>query len=121
MQWGRKFALVMLVVLVFWTAIPALLCLPTMHPTANHSCCRAMVGECRSPVVGASGSCCQVDRQNPTLPQVSQYSIGHSTRLALVVRQADLRPVAASAVRHYGYREAAPPPSSSGNASNLRI
>jgi len=121
MQWGRKFGPVLLAVLVLWTAIPALVCLPTMHPMANHSCCMAMAGDCPSPEAGASGACCQIAQQSPTLPQVSQFSVGYSLRLALVAREEITQPLAISVVCQPSRLEAVPPKSSSGSASTLRI
>ncbi len=121
MQWGRKFGPVLLAVLVLWTAIPALVCLPTMHPMANHSCCMAMAGECPSPEAGASGTCCQIDQQSPTLPQASQFSIGHAPRLALVTRDEVVQPFVLSVAGQPSRLEAVPSKSSSGRASTLRI
>jgi hypothetical protein len=121
MNWGRKFAPIIVAVLVFWTAIPALLCLPGMHPTPNHSCCVAMSNDCPSTTMDASSPCCQLEGQSNALPQVSQDFLDHSPRVAILAHLDTLLVLNSFAGRFQNTQEAPPPQSSSGSSSALRI
>jgi len=117
MNWGRKGALLMLAVVVFWTAAPACACLPATQPSGQHSCCRGMGRECGMPPMGMNGSCCQVQRQNIAVPPAPPYSPGHSQKLTFVPHQAGLE----SAASHRNAFQAPPPKFPPGCNSILRI
>lgn len=78
----------MLVVVAFWAAIPVLApvtaCLFGTRPASQRDCCRAMDGTGDSPAMGADSSCCQAQGENPAVPSVPLFSVGHSQKLAFV-------------------------------------
>lgn len=63
MRWGRKGALLMLVVAVLWTALPAAACLFPGRTMGHSACCHRMAQSCPMPGGGISASCCQIQPQ----------------------------------------------------------
>jgi hypothetical protein len=62
---GKKSAWLMMVVVAFWAAVPALAHLKPAHPDA---CCHQMMQGCGSCDAGASQSCCQVHAPDTGVP-----------------------------------------------------
>jgi hypothetical protein len=116
MKVGRKSTLAMLMVVVLWTAMPALSCLP---PPAQHACCRGMAESCGSPAMSHQ-SCCQVHSPDATIPLVrittpeSPLTLANSAHVNIQVPSI----VNASSLQ---MAEATPPASPPGDNSILRI
>jgi hypothetical protein len=62
---GKQSAWLMMVVVAFWAAMPALAHLKPAHPDA---CCLQMMHGCASCDAGASQSCCQVHAPDTSVP-----------------------------------------------------
>jgi hypothetical protein len=62
---GKKSAWLMMVVVAFWAAMPALAHLKSAQADA---CCRQMMQGCGSCDMGASQSCCQVHAPDTSVP-----------------------------------------------------
>jgi hypothetical protein len=62
---GKKSAWLMMVVVAFWAAMPALAHLKPAQPDA---CCHQMMQGCASCDAGASQSCCQVHAPDTSVP-----------------------------------------------------
>jgi hypothetical protein len=123
MNWGRKGALLMLAVVVLWTAMPVSACLLAMRTTGQHSCCSAMnmTVPCAPAGTTANRSCCQAGRQNPAVTPVAQSSSEHSQRLALMPAGANLQAPTSQSAACRNALEAPPPKFSPGGISILRI
>jgi len=119
-NWGRKGALPMLAVVVFWAAMPASACLLGPHAAALPDCCRTTAQGCDSPEMGAANSCCQIRGTIPAVPQVPPYTTEHAQKLALVPHHAGLELLAAHGPA-YGNAHATPPQFPPGHAFALRI
>jgi len=121
MNWERKGALLMLLVVVLWTAIPASACLLGGRQAGQPDCCRAMALECDQAGMGASVSCCEVHPQGTTAVTAAPvYSPAHSQKLIFVPNQTAPR---SGASRSASFRDAldSPPESSSRGSSILRL
>jgi hypothetical protein len=121
MNWGRKGALLMLAVVVLWTAIPASACLFAVHSTGQPDCCRGMAGEFDSPSMCANGSCCQAERQNAAVATAPLYSPEQSQKLAVAPHQPGLHLSAFSSAMHRNALETPPLKFPPGGAFALRI
>jgi hypothetical protein len=115
MKVGRKSALAMLMVVVLWTAMPALSCL---LPAAQHACCRGMAESCSSPAMSHQ-SCCQVHSPDATIPLVRTSAPEHP--LALASPAADMQIHQTLNTAALQMAEATPPASPPGDNSILRI
>ena len=73
---GKKSAWLMVVLVAFWAAMPALASLKPAHADA---CCRQMMQGCGSCDVGASQSCCQVHAPDTGIP------LGRATQVERLV------------------------------------
>ena len=94
MNWGRKGALLMLSVVVFWAAMPASACQLWAHSSLPSCCGKTGLG-CDSSGMGAANSCCQIQGKNPAVPSVPAYTPEQAQNLALVPHQVGLELVAA--------------------------
>jgi hypothetical protein len=121
MKWSRKGALLMLVVVVFWTAMPASACLLGMKPLRQHDCCRRMARMCGSAAMATSGACCQTSRRNIAVASVPPYSPEHSQKLVFVPHQPSLQAPATQRATYGNAFEAPPPKAASSGGSILRI
>jgi len=121
MNWSRKGALLMLAVVVFWTAIPASACLLGMKPMRQHDCCRRMARMCSSAGMTASGACCKASQQNTAVAPVPPYSSEHSQKLVIVPHLASMPAPAALRAAYGNAFEASPPKTASSSGSVLRI
>jgi len=121
MNWDRKGVMLMLAVVVFWTALPASACLLASHPTGQRDCCRAMAKACDSPVMDADGSCCQVHGSKPALVSAQPYSPGQSQDTAALLYQIGIELPAISLSGYLNSSEAPPPKFPPGGAFALRI
>jgi len=83
MNWGRKGALLLLTVVVLWTAMPASACLLAVNATGQPDCCRGMKPGCDEPSMPAKVSCCQTYQQNAAVATAPLYSLQHSQKMAL--------------------------------------
>jgi hypothetical protein len=121
MNWGRKGALLMLTVVAFWAAIPVSACLLSTRHANQPDCCRAMAQTCDSPAMGANNSCCQAHGENPAVPTVPPYAVGHSQKLAFVAHEADVELPAVPGAAYINALESPPPKFPPGGAFALRI
>ncbi len=121
MNWGRKGALLMLAVVVFWTAAPACACLLTSQPSGQHSCCRGMGHKCGMPGMSMNGSCCRVQQQNTAVTPVPPYSYEHIQKPDFVPHQTGLQLLASSRARYWNVFVTPPPKFPPGGDSLLRI
>jgi hypothetical protein len=115
MKVGRKGALVMLAVVVLWTAMPALSC---VLPRAQHACCRGMAESCSSPAMSHQ-SCCQVHGPDATIPLVRISAPEYP--LTLAGPAADMHVHLTLNAASLQMAEATPPASPPGDNSILRI
>jgi hypothetical protein len=65
MHMGRKRALLLLTVVVLWTAIPALAC---FTPSAQPACCQGMMQGCDDSAAMSGMPCCQVHPSDSNVP-----------------------------------------------------
>ncbi len=65
MHMDRKRALLLLVVVVLWTAIPALACFTLSTPPP---CCQSMMQGCDDPAAMQGMACCQVHPSDSSVP-----------------------------------------------------
>lgn len=61
---SKQSAILLLAVVVLWTAVPAFACL---MPTQHHACCQQMTQDC-STTMGADSSCCQAHLPQSNFP-----------------------------------------------------
>jgi hypothetical protein len=121
MNWDRKGVMLMLAVVVIWTAMPASACLLASHPMEQRDCCRAMANACESPAMGADSSCCQVHGSVPALVSVQAYSQAQSQEAAALPSQVGAELPAVSGRTSMTAFEAPPPKFPPGGAFALRI
>jgi hypothetical protein len=120
MRRGRKGALLLLAVVVLWTAAPLGACLLASQPSGQHSCCRGMELKCGISGTSIDGSCCRVQQQNTPATPVPPYSLEYSQKLAFVPHQASLQLSAASVSGLQNALEE-PPKFPPGSSSILRL
>ena len=121
MNWGRKSALLMLAVVVLWTALPASTCLLAAHSTGQPDCCRGMARKLASPSMCANPSCCQAERQNAAVATAPLSFPEKSLKLTFTQHQAGLQLRAFSRASHGNPFEAPPPKFQPDGAFALRI
>lgn len=125
MNWGRKGALLMLAVVAFWAAMPVLApvsaCLLGMRHASQPDCCRAMAENSDSPAMSAGNSCCQAQGENPAVPSVPPFSVGHSQKLAFVAHGPGLEMRAVQRTAFINVLDAPPLKFPPGGAFALRI
>jgi hypothetical protein len=123
LNWGRKSALLMLAMTVFWTAMPASACLIAMPASGQRACCgpETMTLALDQAGMTANGSCCNVDRQNPGVTPVPLSSSERSQRLAFLPSQYNLQASTCQGALCPNALETPPPKSSLGGVSILRI
>jgi hypothetical protein len=121
MNLGRKGAVLLLAVVVFWAMAPASACLLGTRSAHQHDCCRAMARACKSASITADSSCCRVHGQNPAVAPVPPYSPEHAQDLALAPHLIDAQLPAASGAGHGNAFDAPPPKFPPGGTFALRI
>jgi hypothetical protein len=121
MNWHRKGVMSMLAVVVFWTALPVSACLLASHPLGQRDCCRAMARACKSQVMGADSSCCQVHRSDPALASVQPTSPVQSQETVALPCQVGIELPTVSGSGCTTAFEAPPPKFPPGGAFALRI
>lgn len=121
MNWSRKGALLMLAVVVFWTAMPASACLLGFNPMRRHDCCRGMMRMCGSAATAAGGACCQAGPRNTVVAPDPPYSPEHAQKLVIIPHHVSPHSPAALRAACGNAFEAPPPKASSSSSSVLRI
>lgn len=121
MNWGRKGAMLMLAVVVLWTAMPAAACLLPARSAGLPDCCRGMEQGGGSPSMSADNSCCKVQHRDSATVPAFPYSANQSQKLAFVLNVADVEAPASSRAGYRNALESPPPKRSSGGSSILRI
>jgi hypothetical protein len=121
MNWGRKGALLLLAVAVFWTPIPAFACLFAGHSTAQLDCCRGMAHASDSSSICANDSCCQAERQNAAVTTGPLYSLEQSQKLAVMPHQPGSLLRASSCAEPLNAFKTPPPKFPPGGALALRV
>jgi hypothetical protein len=121
MTWATKSALLMLALMVVWTAMPASACLLAAPTAGQQACCRNMALDCPSDGMAANGSCCQVSRENPAVTPGPLSAFEYPQRFAPVPTQATLQVPASQGAACHNVLEALPPDCSPGGISILRI
>lgn len=120
---NRKGALLMLMVVVFWTVIPASACLLPAHNAGLPPCCKAMAQECGSPQIGTGNSCCSIQSKAPAVAPAPLRLIQQPQKFVLEAHQI-LAPDALNAAAATGYANSMLAPPSQfppGSAVALRI
>ena len=93
MAGSRKGAVLMLVVALLWSALPASACLLIKRATGQSSCCRSVATDCRMHSMSGGSACCDIRGKNPPvapktsfLPEISQTIsfLSHPTHLESV-------------------------------------
>jgi hypothetical protein len=121
MNWHRKGMMLMLAVVVFWTALPVSTCLLAGRQTVQPDCCRAMARACNSPVMGANGACCQIHGSNPAQVPVQPNSPVQSLETVALPGLGGTEVPAVSGSGYMNAFEAPPPKFPPGGAFALRI
>ncbi len=121
MNWGRRNALLMLVVAILWTALPAVACALTPDTMAQPACCKGMPADCGQVGMAANGPCCQLHGESPVVSPAPLYSSEHLRQLAVVPQQAFLQAPPDIGTATSRVFNAPPPNGSPGNISILRI
>lgn len=120
-HWGRKGALLLLAVVVAWTAVPVSACLLSAQAAGMPACCRGMAPDCPMHGMRADTSCCRIDGRDAAFTPVPPYSPEHSQRLVFVSQQASLDSPTAPRAGRSNALEAPPPKFPPGRISILRI
>ncbi len=122
MNWSRKGALLMLAVVVLWTAMPASACLLGAQPAGQSACCRGMARDCPMRGMSMDAPCCQFHGGNAAAAPVSSFPSQRVQRLIFVTHQAGLEaPTAAASAGWRNALKAPPPKTPPGSVSQLRI
>ena len=120
MNWLRKRALLVLALMVIWTALPSLACAIPANETQLPACCCGMGHSCTH-MKDMHGSCCHLNHQNPAMEAIPPFSPEHTHHLVFAAyillplptlgNQASLTTIPALPV----------PTASPGSSTNLRI
>lgn len=121
MEWSRKGVLLLLAVVVSWTALPASACLLAMQPARHAACCHGMAKMCGSAGMGTQAACCRANPHNPTFAPVAPYASEHSQPSASLINQIDFLGLVVRHLGNWNDLEAPPPHLSPGGSSILRI
>lgn len=121
MNRSRQPAVLLLVVALLWIALPASACLLSGNATGQSSCCRSMSSNCPMRGMQMSGVCCHIQRQNATVASSASF-------FSKNLQKADVLPLpahreflsASGAVSRY-MQTVAPPDTSPGRTSILRV
>jgi hypothetical protein len=116
----RKGALLLLVLMVTWTATPLLVCAATSSRAHVPPCCRAMAQPCGQATL-MSGSCCTVEKTQLPVEPVTTLSLESSHNVAFVPAGAGPEVQTASAAQLRAADAAPAPDTSPGRTSILRI
>lgn len=118
---GRKTALLMLVMVMLWTAMPACACPAGMGQAGQPDCCRAMTQNCPMPDAGLNASCCPAPSQDFAVTPNIVYSPEHVQKVCLAAQDAVLILSAQSGFVDLSAIKTPPPKLLSGGSSILRI
>jgi hypothetical protein len=121
MNRSKKGALILLAVVVFWTAMPAFACLLSAPSAGKPSCCRAMAHDCGEAAIKTTGSCCQIQQKNAAISPAGPYSPEQPQKLTVLPRRDSLPSIADASARRSIALEAPPPKVSPGAIPILRI
>lgn len=115
MQAARAKALFLMAVLVFWTVMPALACLP---PAAPHDCCQGAMQGC---VQMDKQACCQVHAPGQAVPPTVVNFVDPFAWIAMRTAAADASASGGNPSSGLHLADASPSPPFSGASSILRI
>ncbi len=122
MSWVRKGALLLLAVVVLWSALPVSACLLARQLRTQKDCCRAMARDCDAPGSASNTSCCKITRQDDAVTPVPLYSPKHAQKLSLAPGTGNLLSARQAHVSLSGITFETPPPKPSpGGNSKLQI
>ena len=118
MNLEKKGALLMLIVVFFWTAMPAFACLAGPSAHVRGDCCVAMMQNC-----GASmtGSCCQLAPENKSPAAVSEFAPEHDYQSGILWQTSVLPAFTNSQTLEQALRLLPAPDPSPGGLSVLRV
>jgi hypothetical protein len=118
MQVGRKSALLLLAIVVFWAAMPSFACLKA---AARPSCCQGEMQNCTSPATMTSPDCCAVHPSPAPILPGSAMSADHRLNPATLRPAPEVAIQPAPAWTGPSSSADSPPRSLSATASILRI
>jgi len=122
---SRQGAVLMLAVVVLWTALPGFACFLSMPQQAQQpSCCMKMAPDCaamRSMGAAVSGNCCQAQEKTVALMPVLPYAAEQLQWVAVAPDQILLPALVEAGKTYWPPFETPPPKSSSGASFTLRV
>ena len=121
MKSSRKGALLLLAVVVFWTAMPASACLLGLKPMRQHDCCRRMMRMCGSAAMVTGGACCQAAPRSAAVTPTPAYTPEQVQKLVVIPHKVSLHSAATLRAAQGIAFEAPPPKAPSSSGSVLRI
>ena len=118
---SRKGALLLLVVAVFWSALPLGACLLADHASGRTACCTEMAQDCPMQGTDMNAPCCPTHTEDAAMVPEAPVALEHGTLIALPPHPATV-PMLAVSADGIRYVPGAPPPDTSpGAISVLRI
>lgn len=118
---SRKGALLLLVVAVFWSALPLGACLLAGHASAESACCATMAQDCPMQSADMNSPCCRTHSDDTAMVPEAASPTEHG-QLAVLAPHPIAGAVLALSVDVIHYVPETPPPdNSSGASSILRI
>jgi hypothetical protein len=118
MHVGRKRALLLLMAMVLWTALPALAC---VIPASQPACCHGMMQGCEPSAGMDTMACCQASAPDDAIPPAAAALSSHALTLTQVAASLDYLPALAAFETQPRTAAASPSPPSSSLSSILRI
>ena len=118
---STKGALLLLIITVFWSALPLSACLLTGPATSRHACCTGMAQDCPMQGADMNAPCCRTHSEDAAMiPEVP--SAPEHLRIAVLAPHPFVGAIVAfSADAIQSSSETSPPGGSSGANSILRI
>jgi hypothetical protein len=114
----KKGALLMLIAVFFWTAVPAFACLADRTTQVRGDCCVAMMQNCGTSM---TGSCCQLAPENKSPAAVSEFAPEHNYQSGILWQTSFLPAFTNSQMLEQALRSLPAPDPSPGSLSVLRI
>lgn len=121
MRLGTKPAIIMMLAVVLWTAVPLIACVPGLGGHSKHDCCTAMtMADCGGDSM-ACATCCQLEPQPASAVFVSASLPNHGQEALEPVWETLLQPMSGPEFGQQDFHQAPPPDPSPGGLSVLRI